>query len=171
MGRIWAVLAVALGLAFGQAATAAAADWALLKAADAGFTAELPGEAIHIGAEGDGPEQWLLVGGDGVYAIFLSPTGGAGAEIDEGFLDTVLDNSVEALAGEVQQRWTTDGHGGRVRWARFAGQASNLTVEGQAIAIARPGTVLVAVALTPEGGDPANVARFLASVRVEAPVT
>jgi len=31
--------------------------------------------------------------------------------------------------------------------------------------------VLVAVALTPEGGDPANVARFLASVRIEAPVT
>ncbi|WGM38565.1 hypothetical protein [Caulobacter sp. NIBR1757] len=168
MGRIWAVLAVALGLAFGQAATAGAADWALLKAADAGFTAELPGEAVHIGGNGEGPEQWLLVGGDGVYAIFLSPTGAG--EIDEGFLDSVLDNSVEALAGEVQQRWTTDGHGGRVRWARFAGQASNLTVEGQAIAIARPGTVLVAVALTPEGGDPANVARFLASVRVAAPV-
>ncbi len=164
MGRVWAVLAVAMGLLLGQAGTAAAADWTLLKAADAGFSAELPGDAIHIGAGGDGPEQWLLVGGEGVYAIFLSPTAGGGA--DEQLLDSVLDNSVEALAGEVQQRWTREG----VRWARFAGQASNLTVEGQAIAIARPDAVLVAVALTPEGGDPANVARFLASVRIDTPV-
>lgn len=159
MGRVWAVVAVALGLAFGQASLAAAADWTLLKAGDAGFSAELPGEATYIGSGADAPEQWLLVGGDGVYAIFVSPTDGAQA--DEGLLDAVLDNSVEALAGEVQQRWTS---AAGVRWARFAGQASNLSVEGQAIAIARPGTVLVAVALTPEGGDPANVARFLGSV-------
>jgi hypothetical protein len=162
MARVWAVVAVALGLAFGQAASAGAADWTLLKAQDAGFSAELPGQATYVGTGADAPEQWLLVGGDGVYAIFLSPTDGAQA--DEAVLDAVLDNSVEALAGEVQQRWTTDTKGGPVRWARFAGQASNLTVEGQAIAIARPGTVLVAVALTPEGGDPANVARFLGSV-------
>ena len=129
---------------------------------DAGFSAELPGEATYVGSGHDAPEQWLLVGGDGVYAIFVSPTDGSQA--DETLLDAVLDNSVEALAGEVQQRWTTDGKGGSVRWARFAGQASDMTVEGQAIAIARPGTVLVAVALTPEGGDPANVARFLGSV-------
>jgi hypothetical protein len=162
MGRVLAAVAMALGLAFGQEATAGAADWTLLKAADAGFSAELPGEATYVGSGHDAPEQWLLVGEDGVYAIFVSPTDGSQA--DEPLLDAVLDNSVEALAGEVQQRWTTDSKGGSVRWARFAGQASDMIVEGQAIAIARPGTVLVAVALTPEGGDPANVARFLGSV-------
>ena len=162
MGRVWAGLAVALGLAFGQAGFAAAADWTLLKAEDAGFSAELPGDATHIRSGAYEPEQWLLVGGDGVYAIFLSPTGPG--EADDSLLDAVLDNSVEALAGQVQRRWTVDAEGRRVRWADFAGQASNLAVEGQAIAIARPGGVLVAMALTPQGGDPASVARFLNSV-------
>lgn len=162
MGRVWAFVAVAMGLLLGQAGTAAAADWTLLKAADAGFSAELPGDATYVGSGRDAPEQWLLVGDQGVYAIFVSPTGGA--ETDEGLLDQVLDNSVEALAGEVQQRWTDTSKGQQVRWARFAGQASSMMVEGQAIAIGRPGTVLVAMALTPEGGDPADVARFLDSV-------
>ena len=158
MGRVWAGLAVAMGLTFGQASMAAAADWTLLKAADAGFSAELPGDAVHVPSGAHSPEQWLLVGEAGVYAIFLSPT--AGADADQVLLDDVLDNSVEALAGEVTGRWTSDG----VRWARFAGQASAMPVEGQAIAIARGDAVLVAMALTPEGGDPADVARFLGSV-------
>lgn len=165
MGRVWARLAVALGLAFGAvsaASAASAAEWTLLKAEDAGFSAELPGDATHMRSGAYQPEQWLLVGGEGVYAIFLSPT--EGGEADEALLDTVLDDSVEALAGEVQQRWTADEKGKRVRWANFAGQASSLPVEGQAIAIARPGAVLVAMALTPQGGDPASVARFLNSV-------
>ena len=162
MGRVWAMLAVALGLAFGTASVAGAADWTLLRAQDAGFSAEMPGVATYIGTGSDAPEQWLLVGGDGVYAIFVSPT--RGADADEGLLDAVLDNSVEALSGEVQNRWTADNGGQRVRWARFAGQASDLSVEGQAIAIARADAVVVAMALTPEGGNPADVARFLGSV-------
>jgi len=155
MARWWAALAVAFGLAF----PAAAADWTLLKAEGAGFSAELPGSATHIKSGDYEPEQWLLVGDEGAYAIFLVPTQG---ETDEALLDSVLDSGVEAMSGQVQRRWTD----GQVRWADFAGQASSLPIEGQAIAIARPGAVLVAMALTPQGGDPAGVARFLGSVKL-----
>ena len=157
MGRYLAALVAALGLAL----PAMASDWTVLRAE--GFSAELPGAATHIRSGDYQPEQWLLVGGDGAYAIFLVPTAG---EADEAVLDTVLDSGVEAMAGQVQRRWTVQAEGRRVRWADFEGQASDLPVAGQAIAIARPGAVLVAMALTPEGGDPAGVARFLNSVTI-----